>query len=91
MSIYADGLHLRGAVYPAPGNRTNNALAQMIRMALTGRRIDDDPAWDAEILALVETAWQLVRDHVCTGLGGVVQIEPWPITGDPLPEPMMPA
>lgn len=74
MSIYADGLHLRGAVYPAPGNRTNNALAQMIRMALTGWRIDDDPAW------------QLVR-----GLGGVVQIEPWPITGDPLPEPMMPA
>jgi len=91
VSIYADGLHLRGAVYPAPGNRTNNALAQMIRMALTGWRIDDDPAWNAEMLALVETAWQLVRDHACTGLGGVVQIESWPITGDPLPEPMMPA
>lgn len=90
-SIYADGLHLRGSVYPPPANRTNDALAQMIRMALTGARVTDDPAWDAEMLALVETAWQLVRDHACTGLGGAIQIEPWPITGDPLPAPVMPA
>ncbi|WP_062560629.1 hypothetical protein [Paracoccus aminovorans] len=89
-SIYADGLHLRGSVYPAPGNRTNDALAQMIRMALTGARVEDDPAWDAEMLALVEIAWQLVRDHACTGLGGPGQIDPWPITGDPLPAPVMP-
>lgn len=91
VSIYADGLHLRGSVYPAPGNRTNDALAQMIRMAMTGRRVEDDPAWDAEMLALVEIAWQLVGDHACTGLGGPVQIDPWPISGDPLPEPVMPA
>ncbi|MDQ7775145.1 MAG: hypothetical protein Q4615_04145 [Paracoccus aminovorans] len=90
-SIYADGLHLRGAVYPPPANRTNEALAQMIRMALTGARVEDDPGWDAEMLALVESAWQLVRDHACTGLGGAVQIEPWPISGDPLPDPVMPA
>lgn len=78
------------AAYPPPANRTNDALAQMIRMVLTGARVADDPAWDAEMLSLVETAWLLVRDHACTGLGGPVQIEPWPITGDPLPAPVMP-
>ena len=62
----------------------------MIRMALTGARVEDDPAWDAEMLALVELAWQLVRDHACTGLGGPGQIDPWPITGDPLPAQVMP-
>lgn len=87
-SVYADGLHLKTPVYPAP-NQMNNALGQMVRMFLTGERPENDPSWNQELIGLVDTAWTIVQGYEMTGLGGSVVIEPYPVAQDPLPEPAL--
>lgn len=86
-SIYADGLHLKTQVYGAP-NQMNNAMGQMVRMFLTGARPTDDPAWNAELVELVDTAWGILQAYEMTGLGGDTVVEAYPVTADPLPDPI---
>lgn len=85
-SIYADGLHLKTPVYVAP-NQMNNAMGQMVRMFLTGARPADGPAWNAELIGLVDTAWGILQDYEMTGLGGDTVVAPYPVAADPLPSP----
>ncbi|UXU73698.1 MULTISPECIES: hypothetical protein [unclassified Paracoccus (in: a-proteobacteria)] len=84
-SVYADGLHLKTLAY-APPNHMNAALAQMIRMFLTGERAQN-AHWSAELSELVDIAWSILRDHACTGFGGPIITAAYPVSGDPLPDP----
>lgn len=85
-SVYADGLHLKTPVFPAP-NQMNNALGQMVRMFLTGEQPEADAGWNPELVGLVNTAWDILSAYEMTGLGGSTVIASYPVTENPLPNP----
>lgn len=82
-SIFRDGLHMN---WREPGMAAMRGMGLLIHATLTGARYAG-PLSDAEDGVMADMAWEVARDYACTGLGGSIVIPPWPMAGDPLPDP----